>query len=140
MGVVHAALEDFSRGLLFNLKALVAAELLGEFLEQAEDLATEGYHVPATSLAGTVLGNGLRELCQKHSIPLAANTNIETLNVALAKAAVNDKLVQTRSQLSPIFGTTFIATLFLPFLGFYSPPLPGLITSRGNMRNPTDPA
>ncbi len=50
--------------------------------------------MPAASLAGAVLENGLRELCQKHSIPVAAKTNIEALNVALAKATVYDKLVQ----------------------------------------------
>lgn len=94
VGVVHAALEDFSRGLLFDLKALVAAELLGDFLDQAEHLATQEYHVPAASLAGAVLEDGLRQLCQKHSIPIAAKTNIEALNVALAKATVYDKLVQ----------------------------------------------
>jgi hypothetical protein len=94
VGVVHAALEDFSRCLLFDLKALVAAELLGDFLDQAEHLVAEGYHVPAASLAGAVLEDGLRQLCLKHSIPVAAKTSIETMNMALAKATVYDRLVQ----------------------------------------------
>ncbi|HEY3130573.1 MAG TPA: DUF4145 domain-containing protein [Acidobacteriota bacterium] len=94
VGVVEAAHEDFSRGLLFDLKALVAAELLGDFLEQAEHLVAEGYYVPAASVAGAILEDALRELCQKHSIPVPIKTNIEMLNVALAKANIYDKLVQ----------------------------------------------
>ena len=93
-GVVEAALDDFSRGLLFDLRTLVAAELLGDFLDQAEHLVAEGYHAPAASLAGAVLEDGLRQLCQKHSIAVPARTTIEGLNMALAKATIYDKLVQ----------------------------------------------
>lgn len=64
VGVVHAALEDFSRGLLFDLRAAVAAELLGDFLDQSEHLLGDGYHIAAASLAGAVLEDGLRRLCQ----------------------------------------------------------------------------
>jgi len=93
-GVVLAAQRDFEAGLLFDLRSLIAAELLGDFLEQAEHLLSEGYHVPAASLAGAVLEDTLRKLCHRHGVPYPEKTNINQLNVQLAKAQVYNKLVQ----------------------------------------------
>jgi hypothetical protein len=52
---LEAAKADCEDGLLFNLKALVQAEILGDFLDQARVLFDAGYYVPAASLAGAVL-------------------------------------------------------------------------------------
>jgi hypothetical protein len=96
LGVVQAAQRDFEAGLLFDVRALIAAELLGDFIEQAETLLTASYHVPAASLAGAVLEDTLRKLCEKHDVPLPENTKIDRLNGELARAQVYDKLVQKR--------------------------------------------
>ena len=95
-GVVEAAQRDFEAGLLFDMRALIAAELLGDFIEQAEVLLDAGYHVPAASLVGAVLEDALRKLCQKHSLPIPDSTKIDRLNADLARASVYDKLVQKR--------------------------------------------
>lgn len=55
VGILEAAAKDFEGGFLFDLKSLVLAELLGDFMEQAKELYKQGYHVPAASLAGAVL-------------------------------------------------------------------------------------
>ncbi len=96
LGVVRAAQRDFNSGLLFDLRSLITAELLGDFLEQVEVLLKEGYHVPAASLAGAVLEDTLRKLCKAREIPVPSKTQIDALNADLARAEVYDKLVQKR--------------------------------------------
>lgn len=95
-GVLEAAQRDFEAGILFDMRALIAAELLSDFVEQAETLLDAGYHVPAASLAGAVLEDTLRKLCEKHSITMVGSTKIDRLNAELARAGVYDKLVQKR--------------------------------------------
>ena len=95
-GILEAAKKDYEGGWLFNLKALVAAELLGDFLEQAEVLLEQGYINPAASLAGAVLEDTLRKLCQSKNIPIPDKTKIDRLNAELAKAGVYDTLIQKR--------------------------------------------
>lgn len=96
VGALEAAERDFKSGLLFDLRALVAAELLGDFLDQAEALLQAGYHVPAASLAGAVLEDTLRKLATSKGLVVPAKTTIDGLNIALAKAGVFDLLVQKR--------------------------------------------
>jgi len=96
LGILEAAKRDFESGLLFDLRALIAAEVLGDFITQAEELVGAGYHVPAASLAGAVLEDVLRKLCEKHKIPLPDTTKIDRLNADLARANVYDKLIQKR--------------------------------------------
>lgn len=95
-GVLEAAQRDFEAGLLFDMRALITAEVLGDFIEQSEVLLASGYHVPAASLAGAVLEDTLRKLCDKHDITVPASTKIDKLNADLARAGVYDKLVQKR--------------------------------------------
>jgi hypothetical protein len=95
-GVLQAAHRDFEGGYLFDLRSLVAADLLGDFIDQAETLVKEGYHVPAASLAGAVLEDTLRKLCHKNNILVPERTKIDKLNADLARAVVYSKLVQKR--------------------------------------------
>lgn len=95
-GVLEAAQRDFDGGMLFDMRSLIAAELLGDFLEQSEALLQAGYHVPAASLAGAVLEDTLRKLCEKSSIATPASTKLDQLNAELARAGIYDKLVQKR--------------------------------------------
>ena len=76
------------------MKSLIAAELLGDLLEQAEALLEAGYHIPAASLAGAVLEDALRKLCARHRIGVAAKTNIDSLNSDLARKQVYNLLTQ----------------------------------------------
>ncbi len=96
LGVVEAAQRDFEDGLLFNVRSLIAAELLGDFIEQAETLLTAGYYIPVASLAGAILEDTLRKICEKHGVPISDSTKIDRLNADLARAEIYDKLVQKR--------------------------------------------
>ncbi|MGH9556340.1 MAG: HEPN domain-containing protein [Terriglobales bacterium] len=73
---------------------MVRADLLDDFLSQAEMLLDNGYHVPAASLAGAVLEDTLRRLCDSKNISYPQRTNIDSLNAELAKRDGYDKLVQ----------------------------------------------
>ncbi|MDO8431871.1 MAG: HEPN domain-containing protein [Candidatus Binatus sp.] len=95
-GILEAARDDFQRNLLMDLKALVEAEVLGDVLEQAETLFSHGYLNPAASLAGAVLEDGLRRLCEQKGITNPSSTKIDSLNSELAKARVYEKLIQKR--------------------------------------------
>lgn len=94
LGIVEAAVYAFDSGLLFNLKSLLAAELLGDFIDQAEALHAAGYHMPAASLAGAVLEDTLRKMWAARKWEIADKTNINTLSVELGKAGVYNSLTQ----------------------------------------------
>jgi len=95
-GVLQAAYNDYQDDLLFDLKSLIAAEVLGDFLDQAENLVSQGYYVPAASLAGSVLEDTLRKLCEMHNLELPERTKIDRLNSDLARVDIYNKLVQKR--------------------------------------------
>ncbi|MCX5772598.1 MAG: HEPN domain-containing protein [Candidatus Hydrogenedentes bacterium] len=95
-GVLEAASRDYEGGMIFQVRAMVAAEVLDDFLEQAEHLLEQGFHVPAASLAGAVLEDTLRKLSEAKGISVPDKTSIDKLNAELAKAGVYDKLVLKR--------------------------------------------
>lgn len=95
-GIVEAAHRDFESDLLFEIKSLVAAEVLEDFLTQADILLNNGYYVPSASLAGAVLEDTLRKLSERNGIPVPDKTKIDSLNSELARNNIYDKLVQKR--------------------------------------------
>ncbi len=93
-GILQAAQRDYEGGMVADVRSLVAAELFADLLEQAEYLFAGGYHVPAASLAGAVLEDGLRKLASRHSVPVPDKTTLDRLNADLAGAGVYTKLAQ----------------------------------------------
>lgn len=92
IGALEAAQDDYKDGFLAEIRYLVRADLLDDFLSQAEALLQSNYHLPAASLAGAVLEDTLRKLCEKHNI--IPGKSIEAMNMELGRATVYDKLVQ----------------------------------------------
>jgi hypothetical protein len=96
-GILEGANADYADGFLAEIRHLVRAELLDDFLAQAEALLKQGYHVAAASLAGAVLEDTLRKLCEKNSITYdPAKSSLNVLNTELARAEVYNKLVQKK--------------------------------------------
>jgi len=95
-GVLLAAKDDFESEGLFSVKKLVEAELFDEFLEQAEHLLEVGYFQPAAVVAGSVLEDGLRKLCQANAVTLTEHPKLDWMNSELAKKGTYTKLVQKR--------------------------------------------
>ncbi len=96
LGVLKSAKDDYENGYLFDTRTLIEAEVFDEFLEQAEELFKKGYYQPAAVIAGCVLEDGLRKLCDRNSITLPAKATIDPMNVELAKAGIHTKLVQRK--------------------------------------------
>ena len=95
MGILKAAREDYEKGLLFDTRVLIEAEVFDDFLEQAEYLLDSGYYQPAAVIAGSVLEDGLRKLCLRNDeINLPANPKLDRMNADLAKKGVYNKLKQ----------------------------------------------
>jgi HEPN domain-containing protein len=95
-GILKAARDDYKNGQLFEVRRLVEAELFDDFLEQAEHLLKLGYYQPAAVVAGCVLEDGLRRLCQRNGIALPEAPKLDKMNADLAKAGVFSKLVLKR--------------------------------------------
>lgn len=96
VSVVKAAKEDYENGYLFDTRTLIEAEVFNDFLEQAQELFKKGYYQPAAVIAGGVLEDGLRKLCNRNSIALPAKATIDPMNVELAKAGIYTKLIQKK--------------------------------------------
>jgi hypothetical protein len=63
---------------------------VGEFFN------THGYYQPAAVLAGCVLEDALRKICDRKVITLPSNPKIDAMNAELAKKGVYNTLVQKR--------------------------------------------
>lgn len=96
LGVLQAAKEDYEQEFLFDTRSLIEAEVFDDFLEQAEHLASSGYHQLAAVIAGSVLEDGLRKLCEKQGIPLPHKPKMDAMNANLAKQGTYNKLMQKR--------------------------------------------
>jgi hypothetical protein len=76
---------------LFDIRALVHADLLDDELAAADELNKHGFPRGAGAVAGVVLEAHLAETCERHGIKLTAkNSTISPLNDALRKADVID--------------------------------------------------
>ncbi|WP_434684792.1 DUF4145 domain-containing protein [Pseudanabaena minima] len=75
VGKLKAIKDDFENGFLANLSIQIEAEIVANYLEQAENLLNEGSrgkydHVPAAVLTGAVLEKSLRTLCDQQTPPI----------------------------------------------------------------------
>ena len=100
-GILSAAREEMAGGWLNTAKGLVSAEIFADFLEMAQHLLEEGYKDPAAVMAGSVLEEHLRQLCQKNGIAIEVSQQgrqvprkADTLNADLTKAGAYNKLDQ----------------------------------------------
>lgn len=96
LGVLKAAEDDYKYGFLFDIRNIIAAEMFDDFLDQAEHLLAASYQGPAAVIAGCVLEDGLRKLCQRYSISLPDKPKLDIMNVALAKSGAYNPLTQKK--------------------------------------------
>ena len=86
-------------GWLNTAKGLVSAEIFADLLEMAEHLLEEGYKDPAAVVAGSVLEEHLRQLCQRSDIEMTQPgggkpKKADLLNADLVRAGVYNQLDQ----------------------------------------------
>lgn len=97
-GLLRALRADYAAGYLQPIIELIHADLFSDFLEMADHLIEQGYKDPAAVIAGSVLEEHLRKLCDKNGIdvkkPDGTPKKADTLNSELAGANVYSKLDQ----------------------------------------------
>lgn len=96
LGTLQAAQDDYHHGFLFEVRNLITADVFDDFLSQAQHLLDAGYPAPAAVVAGSVLEDGLRKLCQRRNIALPEKPKLDVMNADLAKVGAYNKLTQKR--------------------------------------------
>jgi hypothetical protein len=98
ISILRALRTDYEAGYIQTFSELVHANLFNDFLEMADHLLEQGYKDPAAVIAGSVLEEHLRKLCDKNGIdvkkPDGTPKKADTLNSELAGANVYSKLDQ----------------------------------------------
>ena len=96
LAILRAAHNDYTKGYLVEAKSLIRAEVFDDILEQAEHLFKEGYHPAAAVLAGCVIEDSLRKMCERNGITIGSKPKLDSMNAELAKKGVYNTLVQKR--------------------------------------------
>ena len=96
-GILKALRADYEAGYLQGVHELIHADLFADFLEMADHLLEEGYKDPAAVIAGGVLEEHLRKLCDKNGIATTSGgrpKKADAMNAGLAGGNVYSKLDQ----------------------------------------------
>lgn len=77
-GMIAAIKRDYEDGMLDDISEMIEANVVADYLTQAEQLlrgGKKGVHTygPAAVLAGAVLEDGLRRLCARQTPPISTN-------------------------------------------------------------------
>lgn len=75
---------------LFDIQALVQADIFDNELDVAEELNKKGFHRGAGAVAGVVLEGHLRAVCKQHKITAIKNATLAKLNDRLKEKGVLD--------------------------------------------------
>lgn len=87
LGALMALREAVGAGLLQSLETRLRANVHDDFLEQAKQLDNSGYHVAAMVLAGGVLEDHLKKLCQRQSLTWSGSGSLSKYNDLLRDVA-----------------------------------------------------
>ncbi|MEO6909235.1 MAG: HEPN domain-containing protein [Abditibacteriaceae bacterium] len=93
-GILKGAKNDYENGYLFEARTLIQAEVFDDFLEQAEYLLQGGYYHAAAVIAGSILEDGLRQLCIRNNIDIPEKPKMDSMNSLLTKENVYNLLAQ----------------------------------------------
>lgn len=88
-----AAKEDYEGGYINSIRNLVQAEVFDSELDQARELLSSGYRLPAAVVAGTVLETTLRQMCSDRNITTG---KLDKMNADLVKSGAYNTLMQKK--------------------------------------------
>ena len=101
MSILQSARDEISGDWLFSIKSLITAEVFSDFIDMASYLVQQDYKDAAAVIAGSVLEEHLRQLCNRRDINVDMETTAgiktktsDRLNADLAAAEVYSKLDQ----------------------------------------------
>jgi hypothetical protein len=87
---IVVALKQRFESSLFDIRALVQADLFDNELDAAAELNKKGFHRAAGAVAGVVLEEHLATVCEQHMIPTSKDAMISKLNDLLKEKEVLD--------------------------------------------------
>jgi hypothetical protein len=96
-GVLQALRADLAAGYVFELAALIHADVFGDFLEMADELLNKNYKDAAAVIVGSVLEEHLRKLAETANVLIEREgkpRKADTINADLTKAEVYNKIEQ----------------------------------------------
>lgn len=103
IGVIEAAMTDFREGFMADTKLLVSAEVLADFLVQAEVLLEHDYKDAAAVIIRAVLEDALRRVCISNALAVRDRAGIAQLTTELAKqnllTAVQAKEIEAKKEI-----------------------------------------
>jgi len=101
-GILTAAMTDFREGFMADTKLLISAEVLADFLVQAEVLLENDFKDAAAVVLRAVLEDGLRRVCLSKRIAVNARDGVHQLAEAMARqnvlTAVQLKEIQAKKE------------------------------------------
>ena len=89
LNIVESLKQRFESS-LFDIRALVQADLFDNELHAAQELNKKGFHRAAGAVAGVVLEGHLRTTCKQHKIASARNAMLGKLNDLLKEKSILD--------------------------------------------------
>ena len=89
LNTLKKAQFDF-QGAAVAARASYASDLMGDFLARAEAMVSKGHYISAATLAGAVLEDILRRLCEVHDVFCPENAALDSVNDKLLAAGVYD--------------------------------------------------
>jgi hypothetical protein len=108
-GLLTALRRDWCGMRIETFPELVHAAMFTNMLDAAAYLLTEGYHGPAAVMAGAVLDQHVRRLCEKHGIATTFDKDgdtvpkkLDAMNNEVAKYYANGK--QDQKEITPLAG------------------------------------
>jgi hypothetical protein len=96
-GILQALRADWEADRLKTFTEIVTADLFSDFLEQAEYLLSEGYKDAAAVMAGGVLEQHLRKLCDTHGISTTTTDSKSGKDVPLKLDRLNGELAKQQA-------------------------------------------
>jgi hypothetical protein len=101
ISILRVVKDEIEGGWLFTLRGLITSEVFSNFLEMAEHFLIQGYKDPAAVMAGSVLEEHLRQLCNINGVATEVEKadkmipkKADQINSDLTKAEVYNKLDQ----------------------------------------------
>lgn len=98
-GILQALISDYENDRFGTFEELVHAAVFDDLLEQARYLMAEGYMLPSAVIAGATLEEHLRQLADRHGIPLAITKNGRSS--PKAASLLNDDLLKVHAYSQP---------------------------------------
>ena len=92
--IFKAVMQDYEGGYLYSLIGVIQADLFNDELEQATELLSLKYKIPAAVIAGVVLETHIRGICENRLIEIG---KLDKMNSDLAKCGAYTNLFKSKS-------------------------------------------